>query len=338
MSSECTTTDGDFAGMAYQAGPAVQTGSGLCLQTFTIPERTVQARSLTIDLAQVNLRLAISPELIDRSFAPHTSADPNQLALPPTHNSGLSLPIFLEKLHASAALQHLEAACNCLHTNFVRGNGFVFRQGRLIYKPPGALALDALAYQALNGTYTALQLHPTPPAIIRIRLRDNRAVREPAPWLAISGPQLVRDGRSIAAGTPVRLPPQGPAVGDEINFDPQNPANRASFTALGLTREGRLLILSTFAGTSETVPQRHARVFHSQPGAGLTLVELAEWLMHLGARQAILGGGSGDTQQHIRGEETWVSLPRRRPGRIQVAGEGDLGAVRGLGAILLINS
>jgi hypothetical protein len=54
-------------------------------------------------------------------------------------------------------------------------------------------------------------------------------------------------------------------------------------------------------------------------------------MIHLGAESAILGGGSGDTQQMIATGLAWCALPRAQAGRVQVRDP-----LRGLGAILAI--
>jgi hypothetical protein len=302
-------------------------GPGLQIQHFCLPEQRTVGRSALIDLEQVQISLQISPELLGRSFAAG-----EQASQPPVVNSGMTLDRLLESRPGGAGAGEPIFACNALHTNFVRGSGFVIERGQLFCKPPGATGLDGDAYQPLDGDYTCLALAPGPPRLAILRLQGNRLL-DPAPWRAISGPAMVRGGRNSAARIPARLPAAGQTHLDEINFNPRGP-ERAAFTALGVDRCGRLIAASAFGG-KRTLIGADLEIF--SPGAedGLTLEQMAEVMLALGAEDAILGGGSGDAQQFLRGQPTWASLPRLQANRIQTGG-GDLpGQVRGLGAVLL---
>lgn len=303
--------------------------------TIELPEQRAILRVARCDPAQATLHLEASPELVQRSFHPSSP----QHFLPPETNSGEPLPGWLAK---QPEAERPRLACNALHTNFVRGNGFVIIDGQMVCKPPGAIALDGPAYRPLDGDYTALVLSPGPPALRRLRIRQGALPAEPAPRLAVSGPALVRAGRNYARSIPVRLPGQGQTTGDEINFFPEmTPAGelvRSSFTAFGLTSRQELLVVSVFAGRPEHLSMSpiDLTLFHPLPGAGLTLVEMGYWMTSLGAAQAILAGGSGDTQQFVQGYGLWAALPSLKPGRVQVGGADALSRLRGLGAILSI--
>jgi hypothetical protein len=290
----------------------------MLLEMFSIPARDCTGRSVRINLDIAAARLLISQDLVRRSFNPTAGH-----YLPPYINSGLRLEALIEA-------EQPWLLCNCLHTNFVRGNGFVIQDGRLVGKPTGAIALDGQAYQPLNGSYTMLALMPGAPRLAEIVIRQNRPLDSSLPTLAISGPAIVRGGCNCAATVPVRLPVHGQTRGDEINFAPEGV--RSSFTALGIDAAGQLLAVSAFAGSARSTEQNAARMdFCSAPRSGLSLVEVADLLVALGAVEAIAGGGSGDTQQYIRGHGLWRSAPRPQPGRPQVTGEA-----RGLGAVLAI--
>lgn len=297
------------------------------VQNLRIPERCAWGRSAEIDLRQVQIRLHLDRDLIQRSFHPDGAG-----YRPPEVTSGLSLPDWL-KTQAKSEAQPL-LACNALHTNFVRGNGFVVIDQELICKPPGTIPLDGEAHQPLQGAYTALLLTPQGARLSKLRVHQGRVLDWAGCGLAISGPQIVCQGQNTANQVPVRLPGQGQTLGDEINFPVDNPAARTSFTALGVNSAGRLLAVSVFAGQpSRAARQRGQIVFRPATSDGLTLREMADVMVHLGAQEAILGGGSGDTQQAIRGQPTWCALPRPQAGRVQATG-----SLRGLGAILAIYS
>lgn len=297
------------------------------VQRLRIPERCAWGRSAEIDLRQVQIRLHLDRDLIQRSFHPDGAGYRS-----PEVISGQSLPDWLETQAGGKARPLL--ACNALHTNFVRGNGFVVIDQELICKPPGTIPLDGETHQPLQGAYTALLLTPEGARLSKLMVHRGRVLNWAGCGLAISGPQIVRQGQNTASETPVRLPGQGQTLGDEINFPVDDPAARASFTVLGVNSAGRLLVVSVFAGQpSRVARQREQIVFRPAAGDGLTLREMADVMIHLGAQEAILGGGSGDTQQAIRGQPTWCALPRPQAGRVQATG-----SLRGLGAILAIYS
>jgi hypothetical protein len=282
-------------------------------------------RSICLDPAQTPLHLHLCEELIQRSFHPN-----GEQTLPPQINVGESLPVWLARQKQLA--NPVRFACNTLHTNFVRGNGFVIHQGQLVCKPYQAIPLDGEQHQTLDGLYTALVLSPGPPQVRRLRLCQNFLCDDHPPQLAISGPLIADSGRNVSREIPVRLPAQGATQGDEINFLPADPSIRTSFTAFGITQSQQLILVSAFAGRLQNDPsQPGVAVFEHQPGDGMTAFEMADLIIELGAAHAILGGGSGDTQQYIAGQGAWCALPRPQPARQQVCFPTPL---RGLGAIL----
>ena len=298
---------------------------GIRVQNLRIPERHAWGRIAEIDLTQVQFRLHVSDDLIQRSFHPAgASYQPSQV------NSGKSLPDWLKDRAVRKNLPIL--ACNALHTNFVRGNGFVIVDGQRLCKPTGTIPLDGDHYEPLDGKYTALTLSTGGPQVRKIEIQQGNLLDYPSCHLAISGPLVVYQGLNTAGSIPVRLPAQGQTVGDEINFYPNDPTVRTSFTTLGVSRTGRLLAVSVFAGRPRRVPRQGDRiVFQPSANDGLTLYEMADLIIDLGADEAILGGGSGDTQQFVQGSPTWCALPRPQENRNRLNS-----TLRGLGAILRI--
>jgi hypothetical protein len=294
-------------------------------QTLRIPDRRAWGRCVEIDLAQTVARLHTSEDLIRRSFHP---ADKN--LLPPQVRSGESLPDWLKSRSDDEARPIL--ACNALHTNFVRGNGFVIIDKQLICKPAGAIPLDGNQHQPLDGPYTVLQLAPDPARVRRLEIRQGALLDKPRCNLAISGPSIVHRGQNSTNGIPVRLPESGQTIRDEINFLPDDDSGRTSWTALGVNASGHLLAVSIFTGAPQRVSEGGKQVvFQPSPGDGLSLHEMADLVLHLGASEAILAGGSGDTQQFVTGKTAWCAMPRAQAGRVQVSS-----SLRGLGAILAI--
>ncbi len=288
-----------------------------------------RGRAAFIDIQQVELRIDYFPDLIEHNFFGVGESRSQQLP-----NFGMSLPDFfdpLKRLDRRATQQDLSkilVACNTVHTNFVRGNGFVIVDGQLIHKPESAIAIDGQAYIPLDGQYDCLILLPYPPKIRSVWIEHNMLRTVGPIQLAISGPRLISKGTNIVHHIPVCTRDRGQTVGNEVNYSPYS--DRTSFTCFGITGQGELVIISMFAGNAQQ--RSDYRCFETTADMGITLNEMAELLIRLGAIEAIAGGGSGDTQQYIKGHGLWVSMPRLQPQRGQVAG------VRGLGAILLILS
>lgn len=298
---------------------------GVWVQDLRLPDRHAWGRSAEIELSKVQARLHIDEDLVGRSF--HASGAGYQLA---QVNSGNSLPDWLKNQVPSDMRPIL--ACNALHTNFVRGNGFVIIEGRLICKPAGVIPLDGDKHQPLEGAYTALILSSSGARIGKLELRQGSLLEKEGYHLAISGPGIVHQGRNTASENPVRLAAQGQTVGDEVNFSPHERTSRTSFTAFGVNRAGRLLAVSILAGAPRRIAGVRDRIiFQPAAGDGVTLYEMADLMIQLGAEAAILAGGSGDTQHAIQGNAAWCALPRPQASRIQAAGR-----LRGLGAILAI--
>jgi hypothetical protein len=223
-------------------------------------------------------------------------------------------------------------AQNALHTNFVRGNGFIIVDHRLICKPPGTVPLDGDQHLPLDGRYTVLWLAPGPAHVRWLELRRGILINGSDCKLAISGPRIVHQGRNTYWQIPVRLPAYGQTLGNEINFLADDETGRSSWTAFGVNSTGRLLAVSVFAGTPQRIRGANGQIiFQPARGEGLTLRELAELMIQLGASDAILAGGSGDTQQMIQAQRTWCARPRIQSGRVQVNS-----SLRGLGVILAI--
>lgn len=337
-------SDADFT---VAAGQSLATG--LRIAAIDWPSRQAQGRAAWIDLTAVGTELHVFADLVNADFG--TAEDPQA----PGHASaaggksqargrlGKTLAEFVFGTDAGemAVSENGPAgplfACNTLHTNFVRGNGFLVVDGKLIYKPRGAVGLDGHKFVPLHGDYTMLRLSPLPPAVLKVHVADNRIGDAESLESGISGPWLVRQRDNVAADIPQRRQAAGQTVGDEVNFCPST--TRTSFTAFGVDAQGRLLCVSMFAGTRvSTTEPAAASYFAADQEQGVTLVDMATLLIRLGAVDAIAGGGSGDTQQFIAGQSLYASLPRQQRDRVQVGdAESRLAEkIRGVGGILAV--
>ncbi len=273
-----------------------------------------RGRSVTIDLAAVDTRIYVFEDLVNNNFyAVGKSSSPR---LP---NYGVAIPnLFGHKKQniPEAELQRCLFACNTLHTNFVRGDGFVSVNGKLIHKPEGAIAIDGEEYIPLDGSYSCMILAPCPPIVRNLAIKKNVLPEETKIDLAISGPPIISNGKNIVEQIPIRTKDKGQTIGNEINYSPFD--DRTSFTAFGITDEGRLIAVSMFSGNN--VRTGDLFTFQAERNKGITMNEMANLLIELGATEGIVGGGSGDTQQYIKDQGIWASEPRFQAKRGQVEG------------------
>jgi hypothetical protein len=308
---------------------SIQLSKGFSLQHIEFDNGKngqAKGRSLYVDLAQVDAQIYIFKDLVNHNFyAVGKSSSPR---LP---NYGVSIPNLIDQKKQYISEDELKRclfACNTIHTNFVRGNGFVIVDGKLIHKPEGAIALDGEQYLPLDGTYSCMIISPDPLAVKNLTINKNSIQGKNNISLAISGPQIVSNGKNVVKRVPVRTKEHGQTVGNEINYSPFH--DRTSFTAFGITDKGTLIVVSMFSGNS--VQKGDLVIFKAAKNKGITVNEMANLLIELGAEEGIAGGGSGDTQQYIKDKGIWVSMPRFQARRGQVKG------LRGLGAILCILS
>ena len=329
--------------LRFQIGPTIEIVDGLFLRSITFPAGPAQGRAVTFCVDHFEPAIYPFYELINKSFNPKSGYCP-----PPEKNLGVNVPQLLDRSKPEAKgsvsredIGRCVFACNTLHTNFVRGNGFVIVNGELVYKPPGAVALDGNEYRPVGFhpdenpdnteyfPYQALSVASHPPKLRTVRVNRNTVHDQAEIKLAISGPAVVESSKNVVRKIPVRMKAQGQTVGDEINYDPFT--LRTSFTAFGIERGSkRLIVVSMFAGR----PGRSdddTTFFAARPDEGITLNEMAELMRReLKVSDAIAGGGAGDTQQYIYGRGIWAGQPRHQPDRPQVRG------LRGLGAIFAL--
>ncbi|MDD5321378.1 MAG: phosphodiester glycosidase family protein [Methylococcales bacterium] len=309
----------------------VQVVPGLVLREVTFGPLRAHGRAVCFRPGDFDLGIHVFSELVNKNFNPARGYSP-----PPDVNLGTNIPQFLDGANPEAArglsrvdINRCVFACNTLHTNFVRGNGFVVIENGLVCKPPGAAALDGDHYIALAHDYQTIIFDPPPLEVTQVSVERNKlAARRPIRF-AISGPALVVAGRNAACSIPARMKADGQTINDEINCK-----LRSSFTAFGIEgNSDRVIVVSVFAGKPGAVDRD--TTFYVQnpksPNEGITLNEMARLLIALGASDAIAGGGAGDTQQYVYRRGILAGQPRHQPDRSQVHG------LRGLGAILSLS-
>ncbi len=158
----------------------------------------------------------------------------------------------------------------------VYGLDALVRDGRVIRVQEGGMAIpgDAVVFSGHGTSRTFLaQLRPGDPVEYRVVLKPD--------WLADGiteiiggGPRLVKDGEVHITGA-------------EERFQNDITQGRAPRTALGITADERLLVV--------TVNGRAPNI-----SVGMTLVELAELMIELGAVDAMNLDGGGSTTMFVR--------------------------------------
>lgn len=315
--------------------------------TEEMESRSAFGRAVVVDLVKCDIQLYPFYDLIDSDCSNiSNSAYPQE----PPDNFGATVKEFIEGLRPESTeggvyepdIKHCIHASNCLHTNYVRSNGFIIRDGQLISKPEklNARGLDSETFQPLDGLYTTLALDKENSRIVSIEITDGKPVQF-LPELAISGPALIKEGRDVSREIPFRprpgspapygvgklhpvVLPSGPSKGDEINYPP--PTTMTSFTAIGITENRKIILVSMFEGI---------RGQDNGCNLGITIYEMAELMkLEFKTKDAILGGGGADTQQFVRGDYPQFIAGPVRARSPQQGNRPDVKGVRGLGAIV----
>lgn len=295
---------------------------------FEAEARSAVGRAVIVDPKRCEIRIYPFFDLVNKSLNPDFGCCPQR-----TVNLGATVQEWIEGSRTESAkepegrdykdVRRCVFACNTLHTNFVRGNGFVVSNHRLIYKPEGAVGLCCPRYLPLNGRYTALIGNGQRLTIGSIEISDNHFLTRRDPDWAISGPRLISDGSPCDAPRNPRQERKYTLL-DEVNFGLET---KTSFTAFGIDGRGRLIVVSMFEAF---------RGLGSGRDLGINFAEIAELLLcrELSVKDAILGGGAADTQQFVRGDCSEFMVA---PGRARKPEEGaqlEVLGPRGLGAIL----
>ena len=297
-----------------------------------------------IELGRHEFRLFLFRDLINTSFHPDYGCFTQ-----PSVNLGASVRDFiLGNRYECEGLQSYPdwrppyrdvyrrclVASNTLQTNFIRSNGFVIENGRVVAKPRYAPGRDDPGYVELRvaGEYTCLLVSGfganARAQVIHVSVLDaGGEVTDPplpAGSCGIASPLLVREGRFV--GLERHVAPfrdrSGRLHGDWVPWNPEEAAT--SFTAFGVDESGIVLLM--------------ASVFEGEWGVdtaqnkGIRAEVMADLLIEHGAHGAILGGGGADTQQFVHGRH-----PRFRNGPVRAkspsASRGEVEGIRGLGAI-----
>jgi hypothetical protein len=322
--------------------------------------RKAHGRVVVIDPSAFDLRLYPFYELIHRSWRPGTR---NFVREDPSINLGTSIRQFvydeggpeLKDLSGSQGKRVRDEvfrcifACNTLQAGFVRGNGFIIapaspglsQASELIRKPSDAPGRYEPAFWPLgpppagltdskfDGKYETMVIAPIP-EVRELEVRNDFDPKAANIRLAFSSPAIIRRGYFCFDEIEVHdNPPDANdpttgrgTIGNEVNWYPS--WTGSSFTAFGC-KDHQLVVAS---------------MFQQQPGrnCGILVGEMAYLLKeHFGVSDAVIGGGSADTQQFLRGDaHTELLVAGARP---KVADEKSAPEVigdRGLGAIFAV--
>ncbi|MBN2356420.1 phosphodiester glycosidase family protein, partial [candidate division KSB1 bacterium] len=326
--------------------------------TKIVEARSAFGRAVIVDQTQCEIQIYPFYELINANKGRNQSIGIYS-APAGKINLGVSVQNFIEGACPESTkggiyegdMKRMIYASNALQTNFVLPNGFIIRDHELICKPQifNALGLDCDSFIPLNGLSKAFVFDAQHPHIMDIEFEDGRVIRPTSlPKLAMHGPVLVQNGEDVSkkvlyrpnpdSEAPYSLDPDNPhhqsilrlpkgaVEGCEVNYPP--PTTMTSFTAFGIHQDKRIIFVSMFE-----------ELRHQGKGtnSGITLFEMADLLLnHLDAQQAILGGGSADTQQFLRGDQPQFMVAPFRTRPFGQGGRAEVEGVRGLGAIIAV--
>ncbi|MCB1195664.1 phosphodiester glycosidase family protein [bacterium] len=201
----------------------------------------------------------------------------------------------------------LLAAINGSNADWAAANAFLIIDNQFITKPvPGTHQKRRLP---LSGTFNIIAFDSNNrPSMYSITVQDNILQGKHDIMWGIPGPAIVQNGRIFPA---VTVPDTiSYTSGQELGFTPSESEIRSSFSAMGITQSGTLLLLTI---TGE-----------------MNVPALAKILKDNGAIDAIILGGSGDAQMLsfasepvLAGERTDKSLREGTEG-IRKIGQGML--------------
>lgn len=323
--------------------------------------RKAHGRIVVLDPGSIEMRIYPFYELIHRSWRPGT---PNFVRALEVINLGTTVKDFITNIggcelggirgcrseQVRAEIRRCVFACNTLQTGFVRGNGFIIAppnpgcKGRpkLICKPPEAPGMYDPEYIALgprkkdkfgpgfDGQYDTFVLAPTP-RLERLRVNSRTDVKLRRIKLGFASPAIVRKGKLCANEIPFHDNPKDKSdpktgrgtIGNEVNWSPSTTG--ASYTAFGCA--GEKIVVASMVQSDRG------------DNCGILAAEMALLLLRkeFGVQDAVIGGGSADTQQYLKGDapDEFLEAPARPKKESEHAGVEVSGA-RGLGAIFAV--
>ncbi len=321
--------------------------------------RRAVGRAVVITPSKVELRLYPFYELIHRSWRPGTR---NFVREAEHINLGTSVRQFIREqggpelkdlcgdrgARVQEELARCVFACNTLQTGFVRGNGFIIASPKpgldaspeLICKPPEAPGRYDAEFLPLGpaprnyedsdfeGRYDTMILAPTS-NVDKVKVAENTWKYQTEISLAFSSPIILWEGE--VREIPYHENPKNAndptsgrgTIGSEVNWPTDTTAT--SFTAFGCRADGAIVVVSMFQST----PGRDFGIFAR---------EMAELLKaHFNVTRAVIGGGSADTQQFLRGDTPADILEATaRPKTDTENAAVEVSGVRGLGAIFAV--
>ncbi|MFH1858013.1 MAG: DUF4954 family protein [Candidatus Omnitrophota bacterium] len=233
---------------------------------FSREGRFAEGRALILDLSEVDFVLGYDEITRARDYyhSPKTA--------------GLPLRRWVEVRPGEKPI----AAINGLQADLHAENGFMIADGALIRKGDGARGVTEERYTPLNGNFSVFVLDGRP-RVQKVTIRDNALLTKGIQF-ALSGPPLLVGGEDVSQLMQERdVAGDRPAQGDEVAWDPKTVTS--AFSAIGVRADGKIVLLSMRGD-----PEKQDEPF---------VQDVAALLKELGVKDAILLGGSADTQQYL---------------------------------------
>jgi len=277
-------------------GSFVDIADGVRIQDVEISQenRWAKGRALVFNPKKPEVSLYHNPEALDWDLM---TSDINA---PEPGGKSLQKIVEIERAALAKKGQTLIAASNSLQSNFKGAPQFLIVEGELIRKHDGVRSIAESVYHPLSGMYAVLVLDKNRPSIRRVSVANNTLLDIDIEN-AIAGPELVVDGQDVSDRIRLSTDERGPnptgCTNDLLDWDPRQV--RASFSAIGIKEDGSIVMLS-IAGDPGLYPNI----------TEITISDLAEAMLGLDVKDAILLGGSGDVQQWVKD----MDLIEARPG------------------------
>lgn len=295
---------------------------------FSEKNRNASGYAIKIEKNRFNINFHLCYDKIEADFGLNKKTKKNY---------GLNIKEFLD-----LTKEDVLYCSNLLQPDFVLASSILICNNKLIKKPTNVSSLDSESNIPLNGEYNLFSFETGKQFKLSF---NNGKTMDKLYNLSFYGSTLIKNSINMAHkikyrpninatypyGIDINNPREknslltpGPVSGDEVNYPPFS--TFTSFTSFGSDDE-HLYLLSMFEKPDN---------FGNGNNRGISIKEIGDILLKLGATEAVVGGGSGDTQQYIKDIGFNFSCKRKRPENQGIRKEID--GIRGLSTIIYITN
>ena len=269
----------------------------------------VRGQFVTMDPLEVDVRVSVEPEMVDRDLVDDPVAKRKE-------GAGRSIQEFVKDANTPIQKDVL-MAFNGITGNYYEANSAVLLDGKLIIKgkradggPAKGIGQKADAdYKPLNGPFWFLPFDPVLPGqnpIKKVLMKDGKLVGEKGLKNGIFGAVIIKDGKSTLTQDKdenneyIGLGFTPALRGQDVNF---TKGKREAISAMGYTTDGKL-----FRATLMGDPNDRSHGEENEPN----IEEFVEYLIKKGVRDAIVMGTVADVKTYIKeAPEPYISAKER---------------------------